>query len=197
VIGRQQRATLTSPVDEQHRGPVPSWQPQPAVSPHVSYLPRDPAFPLSGRSRGASVSTVGDDASQPILEESDGEPARDVPQYSTGARRPGTKTKGKLRPTLPPGELPLPSKLHGANPVVSENPDTGNDNAPWLPVIATEPVSQRNSTAGPSNRQSHEDGVGVSSASNSSTLGVDCGGSKWQSVSFIPSTCLTISDSTA
>jgi hypothetical protein len=194
VVSRQQRASpLTSPVDEQHRVPVPTRQPQPVGS-HVSYLPRDPAFPLSGRSRGASVSTSGDEASQPILEESDGEPVRDVPQYSTGARRTGTKTKGKLRPTLPPGELPLPSKLHGANFAVPESIDTGDDNAPWLPVIAAESVYHRNSKAGPSNRYSREDDIGVGSAS---TSGVDCGGGRWESVSFVPSICLTLSDSTA
>ena len=197
-VDRQQKASpFTSPTDEQHRIPVSTWQPQPVGSPHVSYLPRDPAFPLSSRSRGASVSSVGDDASQPILEESDGEPVRDVPRYSTGARRTGTISKGKLRPTLPPGELPLPSKLRGANLTVSENIDTANDNAPWLPVIAAESVSHRDSIAGPSNRQSREDGIGVGSASNSSTSGVDCDGSRWQSVSFVLSTCLTLSDSTA
>ena len=198
VVGRQQKATpVTSPTDEQRRGSVPTWQPQAVGSPHVSYLPRDPSFPLSGRSRGASVSTVGDDASQPIPEESDGEPARDAPQFSTGARRTGTKIKGKLRPTLPPGELPLPSKLHGANPATPANTDTGNDGTPWLPAITPESVSHRNSKAGPSHRQSREDITDVGSAGGSSTPGLDCGGMRWQSVGFVPSTCLALSDSTA
>jgi hypothetical protein len=195
VVSRQQKASpLTSPLDEQHRVLVPTWQSQPVGSSHVSYLPRDPAFPLSGRSRGASVSTTGDEASQPILEESDGEPVHDVLQYSTGAKRTGTKTKGKLRPTLPPGELPLPSKLHGANLAVLESIDTGNDNAPWLPAIGTESVSHRNSKACPSNRHTREDDIGIGSVS---TSGVDCGGGRWEAVSIVPSICLTLSDSTA
>ena len=199
VVSRQQKPSpLTSPVDEQHRVPVPTWQPPPVSSPHVSYLPRDPAFPLSGRSRGASVSTTGDEASQPILEDSDSEPVRDVPQYSTGARRTGTKKpKGKLRPTLPPGELPLPSKLHGVNLAIPESIDMGDDNAPWLPVIATESVSHRNSKADPLDRHSPEDDIGVGSAITNITSSVDCGGSRWESVSFVPSICLTLSDSTA
>jgi len=185
VVGRQQKATpVASPTDEQRRGPVPSWQPQAVGSPQVSYLPRDPAFPLSGRSRGASVSTVGDEPSQPTLEESDGEAVHDAPQISAGVRRSGTKIKGKLRPTLPPGELPLPSKLHGANPATPANTDTGNDSTPWLPVITTESASHRNSKAGPSRRQSHEDIVSAGSTSNSSTSGLESGGIRWQSVRF-------------
>jgi hypothetical protein len=140
-------------------------------SPQVSYFPRDPAFPLSGRSRGASVST-GDEPSQAIPEESDGE--EPAPQISAGARRTGTKIKGKLRPTLPPGELPLPSKLHGANLHTPTNTDTGNDSIPWLPVITTESVSHPNSKAGPSRRKSHEDVISAS----------DSGGIRWQSVRF-------------
>jgi len=183
-VGRQQKATpLTSPTDEQRRGPVPTWQPQAVGSPQVSYFPRDPAFPLSGRSRGASVSTVGDEASQAIPEEeSDGE--EPAPQISAGARRTGTKIKGKLRPTLPPGELPLPSKLHGANPATPTNTDTRNDSTPWLPVIITESVSHSNSKAGPSRRESHEDIISAGSTSNSSTSSLDSGGIRWQSVRF-------------
>jgi hypothetical protein len=184
VVGRQQKATLlASPTDEQRRGPVPTWQPQAVGSPQVSYFPRDPAFPLSGRSRGASVSTVGDEASQAIQEESDGE--EPAPQISAGARRTGTKIKGKLRPTLPPGELPLPSKLHGAgaNPATLTNTDTGNDSIPWLPMITTESVSHPNSKAGPSRRESHEDFISAGSTSTSSTS-MDSGGIRWQSVRF-------------
>ena len=191
IVGRQQKATpVASPTDEQRRGPVPTWQPQAVGSPQVSYLPRDPAFPLSGRSRGASVSTVGDEPSQPILEESDGEPVRDAPQIAAGVRRTGTKNKGKLRPTLPPGELPLPSKLHGANPATPAITDTSNDSTPWLPMIITESVSHRSPKAGPSRRQSNEDIMSAGSTSNSSTSGLDSGGIRSQSVRFSLPSCL-------
>lgn len=188
VVGRQQKATpVISPSDEQRRGAPqlapPARQPQPHAvdSPHVSYLPRDPNFPLSGRSRGASVSTSDDDASQPIPEESDGEPIRDAPQFSTGARRGGSKFKGRLRPSLPPGELPLPSKLHGMNPTTPTNADSGDDHTPWLPAITPENGLPRNSKAGPSNRPSHEGTIGSGYTSNNRSLGFDCG-SKLQSV---------------
>jgi hypothetical protein len=190
VVARQQKASpVTSPSDEQHRAAPPTRQPH-AVDPppHVSYLPRDPTFPLSGRSRGASVSTSGDEAAQPIPEESDGEPVRDAPQISTTARRAGSKFKGRSRPALPPGELPLPSKLHGVNPATPTNPDSGDAHTPWLPAITPENGSSRNSKAGPSNRSSREEIIGSGSASNSSMTGLDCGGSRLQLVSLVPLT---------
>ncbi|KAH9984676.1 hypothetical protein BJV74DRAFT_586855 [Russula compacta] len=199
VVGRKQKASpVASPVDEQRLGPVPTWQPHAVDSPHTSYLPRDPAFPLSCRSRGASVSTLDDNVGQSIPEESDGEPVRDAPQFSTGAtgvRRTGPKIKGKLRPPLPPGELPLPSKLHVANPAAPANTDSANDSVPWLPPITAESVSHRNSKAGPSNRRSREDITGGGSSSNSSSSSL--GGTRLQSVSLVPSTPLTPSNSTA
>jgi hypothetical protein len=197
IVGRPQRATpVASPTDEPRRAPAPTWQPHAVDSPHVSYLPRDPTFPLSGRSRGASVSTVGDEASQSIPEESDDEP-RDAPQVSTAARRPGPKLKGKLRPALPPGELPLPSKLHSANPVALVNTDSGNNSTPWLPATTAESLSYRNSKAGPSNRQSRQDITGGGSTSSNRKLGLDCRGIRLQSVSFSPSTRFMPSNSMA
>jgi hypothetical protein len=185
VIGRQQKATpVTSPSDEQRCVVPPTRQPHAVDSPHVSYQPRDPTFPLSGRSRGASFSTSGDEASQPIPEESDGEPVCDAPQIFTGARRAGQNFKRRLRPTLPPGELPLPSKLHGVNPANPVNTDTGDDHSSWLPSITPENVLLRNS-AGPSKRPSREDIIGSGSASNNGQLGLDCGGSRLQSVSLV------------
>jgi hypothetical protein len=193
VVGRQQKATpVTSPSDEQRRGAPPARQSQPHAvdSPHVSYLPRDPAFPLSGRSRGASVSTSDDDAGQPIPEESDGEPVRDAPQFSTGARR--SKIMGKLRPALLPGELPLPSRLQGVNPATPANTDSGDDHTPWLPAITPENGLARNSKAGPSNRPSHEGTIGSGSAGNNRPLGFNCG-PRLQSVSLVPLTQPTTS----
>ena len=192
VVSRQQKANpVTSPSDEQRRGTPPTWQPHAADTPHVSYLPRDPTFPLSGRSRGASISTTsGDEASQPIPEESDSVPVRDAPQFSTGARRVGPKFKGGLRPTLPPGELPLPSKLHTVNPATPVNTDSGDDHTQWLPSISPEIDSLRNSKAGPSSRPNHED-ISSGSASNNRTLGLDCAGSRLQSVSLVSLTQLT------
>ena len=192
VVARQQKASpVTSPSDEQRRAALSSRQPHAVDSPHVSYQARDPSFPLSGRSRGASVSTSGDEAGQPIPEEPDGEPVRDAPQISTGAgRRAGPKFRGRLRPTLPPGELPLPSKLHGVNAATPANTDSGDVYTQWLPSIPPESVSLRNSKAGPSNRPSHED-IKDSESETTSTnrkLDIDCGGSRLQSVSLVPLT---------
>ncbi|SRR6266478_690921 len=197
VVARQQKTSpVTSPSDEQRRGALPPRQPHAVDSPHVSYQPRDPSFPLSGRSRGASISTSSDEAGQPIPEESDGEPVRDAPQTSTAARRAGSKFKGRLRPALPPGELPLPSKLHGVNPATPANTDSSNVHTQWLPVITPESVSSRNSKAGPSNRPSYEDFKGSETTSTNGKLGLDCGGSGLQSVSFVPLIQLTPSSST-
>jgi hypothetical protein len=195
AVGRQQKASpVTSPSDEQRRGALPTRQSHAVESPHVSYFPRDPTFPLSGRSRGASVSTSGDEASQPIPEESDVEPVRDAPQVFTGERKAGQKFKKRLRPALPPGELPLPSKLHGVDSATPVNIDNASDHTSWLPSITPETVSLRN-PAGPSNRPSHEDITGGGSASKNGKLGLDCGGSRFQSVSLVPLTQSMASDS--
>ena len=197
VVARQQKASpVTSPSDEQRRGALPPRQPHPVDSPTVSYQPRDPSFPLSGRSRGASVSTSSDEASQPIPEESDGEPTRNAPQISTGARRAGPRFKGRSRPALPPGELPLPSKLQGVNPATPPNTDSGDVHTPWLPAITPEFDTLRNLEAGPSNRPSHEDIMGSGTTSSNRRLGLDCGGSRLQSVSLVLQTQLTPSSST-
>jgi hypothetical protein len=194
VVVRQQKASpVTSPSDEQLRAAPSTRQPHAVDSPHVSYQARDPSFPLSGRSRGASISTSGDEAGgQPIPEESDGEPVRDAPQISVGARRAGSKFKGMLRPALPPGELPLPSRLHGVNAATPNSANT-TDSSQWLPTIPPESVSLQNSKAGPSNRTSHED---IKDSGTTSTDILDCGGSSLQSVSLVPSTQRTPSGST-
>jgi hypothetical protein len=185
-VARQQKASpVTSPADEQRRAAPPTRQPHAVDSPHVSYQARDPSFPLSGRSRGASVSTSGDEAGQPIPEESDGEPVRDAPQISTGTRRAGPKFRGRLRPALPPGELPLPSRLHGVNAATPANTDSGDDHTQWLPTIPPESVSLRNSKAGPSNRPSQEDIKDSGTTCTNRKLGLDCGGPGLQSVSLV------------
>jgi hypothetical protein len=189
VVARQQKSSpVTSPSDEQRRAAPPTRQPHAVDSPHVSYQARDPSFPLSGRSRGASVSTSGDEASQPIPDESEGEPVRDAPQISTGARRAGPKFRGRLRPALPPGELPLPSRLHGVNAATPANTDGGDDHIQWLPSIPPESVLLRNPNAGPSNRPSHEDIKDSETTSTNRKLGLDYGGSGLQTVSLVPLT---------
>lgn len=199
VVPRQQKASpATSPSDEQRRAALPTRQPHAVDSPHVSYQARDPSFPLSGRSRGASISTSGDEASQPIPEESDGEPVRDTPQISTGAnRRAGPKLRGRLRPSLPPGELPLPSKLLSVNAATPANTDSGDVHVQWLPSIPPESVSFRSSKPGPLNRPSHEDINDSGTTSTNRMLGLDCGGSRLQSVSLVPLTQRTPPGSTA
>ncbi|KAH9969049.1 ras guanine nucleotide exchange factor domain-containing protein [Russula dissimulans] len=179
IVSRQHRTTpLASPIDEQRPGSVSA---RPVDSPQASHLPRDPAFSDSGRSRGASVSTLSDEGGQTIPEESDVEPIRDAPQISTGPRRTGIKFKSKLRPTLPPGELPLPSRLHAANPAAPSNTDR-SDSTQWLPVITTDVASHQNHNAGPSRQQSREDISPSPDSSSSSTSGMDCGGTRVQSV---------------
>lgn len=197
VVVRQQKASpVTSPSDEQRCAVLSTRQPHAVDSPHVSYQARDPSFPLSGRSRGASISTSGDEAGQPIPEEPDGEPVRDAPQISVvGPRRAGSKFKGRLRPALPPGELPLPSRLHGVN-AATPNPTYTADCSQWLPTIPPESVSLRDPKAGPSNRTSHEDIKDGGTTGTDRKLGLDCGGPSLQSVSFVPSTQRTLSGST-
>ena len=197
IVARQQKASpATSPSDELRRAVPPTRQPYAVDSPHVSYQARDPSFPLSGRSRGASVSTSGDEAGQLIPEESDGEPVRDAPQISTGAKRAGPKLKGRLRPALPPGELPLPSRLHDVNAAPPANSDNSDICAQWLPNITPESDSLRNSEASLSNRLSHEDIKDSGTTSTNRKLGLDCGGSRLQSVSLVPLTQRTPSGST-
>jgi len=178
---RQRGVTTTSPTvpDEQRRSQS-SWQFQALDSPQVSYVPRDPSFPLSGRSRGASVSTTGDESSPSIPEESNGDVVRDIPNSSTGAKR--TRIRGKLRPTLPPGELPLPSKLHGTNPATPAIASSSNDSTPRLPAATIEDLLHRKSKAGPSNRPSRGDITGLGSTSN--TTSTDFGSTILQSVSL-------------
>lgn len=196
IVARQQKSSpVASPSDEQRRA-LPTRQPHTVDSLHVSYQARDPSFPLSGRSRGASLSTSGDEASQPIPEESDGEPVRDAPQTSTGARRAGPKFSGRLRPSLPPGELPLPSRLHGVNAATPANTDGSDDHTQWLPSIPPASVLLRNSKAGPSNRPSHEDIKDSETTGSIRKLGLDCGGSGLQSVSLVLLTQRTPSIST-
>jgi hypothetical protein len=194
VVARQQKASpVASPTDEQRRAALSNRQPHVVDPPHVSYQARDPSFPLSGRSRGASISTSGDEAGQPIPEESDGEPVRDAPQISTGPRITGSKSKRRLRPALPPGELPLPSRLHGVNSITPNSANTA-DSTQWLPTIPPESVSLRNSKAGSSNPPSHEDIKDCGATSTDRKLSLDCGGSSLRSVSLIPLTQRSPSD---
>lgn len=186
VSSRQRGVTSAALVvpDEQRRSQLPSWHA--LESPPVPYVPRDPSFSIPGRSRGASVSTTGDEGSPSIPEESDGDVVRAVPNSSTGAKR--TKSRGKLRPTLPPGELPLPSKLHGTN---SATPAfTSSSNAtPRLPAATIEDLLHRKSKAGLFNRPTRGDTTGLGSTSN--TTGMDFGSTTLQSVSLTLLVCLS------
>jgi hypothetical protein len=187
VSSRQRGATsaaLAVP-DELRRSQGSSLQFQALESPQVSYVPRDPCFPLSGRSRGASVSTTGDENSPSIPEELNGDVVRDIPSSSSGPKR--IKIRGKLRPTLPPGELPLPSKLPGTNPATSAIvSSSSNDGAPRLPAATIEDLLQRKSKAGPSKRPSTT-GLGFTN----NTTGIEFGGTVLQSVSLTLLVCLT------
>ena len=186
LISRQHKAIPTvTAVEEPPRALPPPWQPQGVDSPHVSCFPRDPSFPLSGRSRGASISTIGDENNQSIPEESDIEPVRDAPQLSTGPRRAGSKIKVKLRPSLPP-ELPLSSKLHDTIPVAPSSTADVNDATPRFPSAMAATFSYRAPKAGPSSQLS-EDITTVGSASGSSTPCTDFG-SGLQPVSLVPLT---------
>ena len=179
-------AALASP-DEQRRSQVSSWQFQALQSPQLSYVPRDPNVPLSGRSRGASVSTTGDENSPSIPEESNDDVVRDIPSPSIGPKR--FKIRGKLRPTLPPGELPLPSKLYGTNHATSAVTNNGNDNAPRLPAATMEDLLLRKSKAGTSNRPNRSDiTTGLESTNNTTSMNV--GGIVLQSVSLTFLICL-------
>ncbi|KAH8998887.1 ras guanine nucleotide exchange factor domain-containing protein, partial [Lactarius hatsudake] len=145
-------------------------------SPQVSYVPRDPSFHFPGRSRGASVSTTGDETSSSIPEESNSDVMRDIP---IGAKR--TKIRGKLRPTLPPGELPLPSKLLVTHPATPPIASSSNDTTPRLPAATIEDLLHRKSKAGPSNRPSRGDLTGFGSTNNG--IGTNFGSTMLQSVS--------------
>jgi hypothetical protein len=181
---RQHKAFPTVTAAEEPPRALPSpWQPQGVDSPQVSCFPRDPSFPLSGRSRGASISTIGDENNQSIPEESDVEVVRDAPQLSTGPRRTGSKIKIKLRPPLPPELLPS-SKLHDTIPASPESTAGVNDATPRLPSAMAPTFSYRAPKAGPSSQLS-EDITTAGSASGSSTPCTDFG-SGLQPVSLIP-----------
>ncbi|KAH9982388.1 hypothetical protein BGW80DRAFT_1263086 [Lactifluus volemus] len=171
---RQHKAFPTVTAAEEPPRALPSpWQPQGVDSPQVSCFPRDPSFPLSGRSRGASISTIGDENNQSIPEESDVEVVRDAPQLSTGPRRTGSKIKIKLRPPLPPELLPS-SKLHDTIPASPESTAGVNDATPRLPSAMAPTFSYRAPKAGPSSQLS-EDITTAGSASGSSTPCTDFG----------------------
>jgi hypothetical protein len=186
VSGRQRGVTSAALAvsDEQRRSHVSSWQFQALESPQVSCFPRDSSFPLPGRSRGASVSSMGGDENSPsIPEESNGDVVPDIPSSSLVPKR--SKTRGKLRPTLPPGELPLPSKLHGTNFATSAigNSSSSNDSTPRLPAATMEDLLHRKSKAGPSKRPSRSD-ITTGLGSTNNTTGMDFGGTGLQSVSL-------------
>ncbi|KAI0271372.1 ras guanine nucleotide exchange factor domain-containing protein [Gloeopeniophorella convolvens] len=170
-------------VDEQHRASPSPWQPQAVESPQVSYLPRDPSFPLSGRSRGASVSTVGDDNPPLIPEEPDPEAVLDAPQLPAAAKRASTKIKAKARPSLPPGELPLPSKLHSTSAASPASAGNGNDSVSRLPAIPGATTTRRPSKAGPSTRHGHAEDTAASP--NDVTPASATSGSRPQTVTLV------------
>ncbi|KAH9037255.1 hypothetical protein EDB85DRAFT_631606 [Lactarius pseudohatsudake] len=182
ATSRQRGVTAASPADEQRRSQVSNWQFQSLESPQVSYVPRDPSFHFPGRSRGASVSTTGDETSPSIPEESNSDVMRDIP---IGAKR--TKIRGKLRPTLPPGELPLPSKLHVTHPATPPIASS-SDTTPRLPAATIEDLLHRKSKAGPSNRPSRGDLTGLGSTNNG--IGTDFGSTTLPPVSRTLLVCL-------
>ncbi len=188
VSSRQRGGAPTSLAvsDEQRRSHLSSWHFQALESPQISCVPRDPSFPLSERSRGTSVSTTGYESSPSIPEESSGDVVRDIPNSSTGVKR--TKIRGKLRPTLPPGELPLPSKLRGTNPVTPAISRSSNESTPRLPAATIEELLHRRSKAGPSYRPSRGDITGLEGTSN--TAGSDSGSTVLESVSLTLLGCL-------
>ncbi|TFY71062.1 hypothetical protein EVG20_g1954 [Dentipellis fragilis] len=109
-----------------------AWQHPAMDPPHVSYQERDSRFPLSGRSRGASISTVSEDYDRSLQEDSDSECIHGLSPVVEGSRRSNYKGKGKLQPIVSPGDLPLPSRLaspSGLSPV--------QDETPRLPPIAS------------------------------------------------------------
>ena len=185
VTSRQRGVTSASLAvpDEQRRSHVSSWQFQALESPQVSYFPRDPGFPPPGRSRGASVSSTGDENSSSIPEESNSDVVPDTPSSSLVPKR--IKIRGKLRPTLPPGELPLPSKLHGTNFATSaiSSSSSSNDSTPRLPAGTMEDLLQRRSKAGPSKRPSRSD-ITAGLGSTNNTTSMDSSGIVLQSVSL-------------
>ncbi|THH16999.1 hypothetical protein EW146_g3739 [Bondarzewia mesenterica] len=112
-----------------------AWHPSPVDgdTPQVSYRERDTRFPLSGRSRGASISTVGDNSGQSLAEDSDNE----HPRVASGV----IKGKERLRPVIPHGELPLPPKssaLSSPSSISSLSAASSNarDDTPRMPSIS-------------------------------------------------------------
>jgi len=114
AVGRQGRTNAIGIATEESRSstqdPALAWQPA-SDGPTVSYQERDSRFPLSGRSRGVSISTTLDDYDHSLVADSDNERLDDLPRLGDGARRTSSKGKDRLRSILPPGELPLPSRL--------------------------------------------------------------------------------------
>lgn len=109
---------------------TPSPRPPSPDHPHVSHRERDPRYPLSGRSRGASISTIADDhESHPGASEDEGSIiSTDRP------RRTSVKSKEKPRPIISSGDLNLPPKLSSIpSPVVLGDPSI-RDNTSRVPT---------------------------------------------------------------
>ncbi|KAI0068347.1 ras GEF [Artomyces pyxidatus] len=151
VLGRQTRTnTVGAGSDELRNIPQATalaWQPRTGEAPHVSYQERDARFPLSGRSRGASVSTVDNHS---VADDSDD---GQIP-FGDATRRSGFKGKEKLRQVIP-GDLPLPTRLPTLSSPssissVSMSSMTTADDTPRLPIISAGSTPRWTGLAGPS-----------------------------------------------
>ncbi|KAI0322721.1 ras guanine nucleotide exchange factor domain-containing protein [Amylostereum chailletii] len=85
----------------------PAPQPVMAEVHTVSYQERDTRFPLSSRSRGASISTT----TSSVPDDSDQDSAQELSRYGDGSQRRPVNGKRKLHHIIPPTQLPLPTKM--------------------------------------------------------------------------------------
>ncbi|KAI0051683.1 ras GEF [Auriscalpium vulgare] len=140
VTARPARTNTLGPGYEDLRAGSPgvhlAWQPPRADPPHVSYQQRDSRFPLSGRSRGASISTIGDDYHRTLVEDSDED--SNEPLHLSDFHKAAARGKEKQRLVISPGDLPLPTKLPALSPPssvssVSISSMTNGDDTPRLP----------------------------------------------------------------
>lgn len=126
------RSSPSGPYQDDFR-PISQFTPSPNPPspdlPHVSHRERDPRYPLSGRSRGASVSTMAEDhESHPGASEDE-----DIIS-SDRSRRISTKGKDKPRPIISSGDLNLPPKLSS---VVPPGDPSLRDNTPRVSTPST------------------------------------------------------------
>lgn len=145
------RSSPSGPYQDDFR-PISQFTPSPYTPspdhPHVSHRERDPRYPLSGRSRGASVSTMAEDhESHPGASEDE-----DIIS-SDRSRRISTKGKEKPRPIISSGDLNLPPKLSSvASPAVAGDPSL-RDNTPRVSTPSTASTPKWSAQFAPSTSQ--------------------------------------------